>query len=292
MTNSTRGLLLAASACLILAGCGQKPPSGQVVATVKGKEVTSIELNNELNGFQAPNAQIRKAAEMQALNGILVRKVLAQAAEKAGIGKTPGFAQQEQRLHETLLIQDWQAQITKAVPPPSHEEVEKFVAEHPDMYAARKIFEVDQLRFPRSNDPNVIKGLQPLKTLEAVEALMTANKIPFRTGRNEIDALTVDPNVVAQIVKLPPGEVFIVPSGNVLVANRIVNTRVEPVVGDAATQHATAFLKAQRTQEAIRRQFGAVLARGKKDIVYSKAYQPPAPPKAAGATAPATPAKK
>lgn len=294
MMNSTRGLLLAASACLALSGCGPKPPSGQVVATVKGKEVTSVELNNEMNGFQAPNAQIRKAAEIQALNQILVRKVLAQAAEKAGIAKTPAFAQQEQRLHETLLIQDWQAQLTKAVPPPSHEEVEKFVADHPDMYAQRKIFEVDQLRFPRPNNPEVIKGLQPLKTLEAVAALMTANKVPFRTGRSEVDALALDPSVVDQIVKLPPGEVFIVPANNLLVANHIVSTRVEPIVGEAATQHATAFLKNLRTQEAVRKQFGTVLAAGKKDIVYSKAYQPPPEAKAAAAPAagarPAAPA--
>ena len=49
-----RGLFLAAAACALLAGCGNKTPTGQVVATIKGKEVTSAELNSELNG--EPNA--------------------------------------------------------------------------------------------------------------------------------------------------------------------------------------------------------------------------------------------
>ncbi len=287
MTNSTRVLLLAAVASVALAGCGKKAPSGQVVATVAGKEVTSVELNNELNGFHAPNAQIRKAAEQQALNQIIVRKVLAQAAEKAGVGKTPAFAQQEKRVHETLLIQTWQAQIAKAVPAASKEEVEKFIAEHPDMYAQRKIFEVDQVRFPQPTDPEVLKAFQPLKTLDEVTALLTANKVPFRAGRSEIDALSVDPAIVAQIVKLPPGEVFMVPANNLLVANRIASTRVEPLEGAIATQHATEFIKTRRTQEAVQKQLGGVLGGAKKDIVYSKAYQPPEPPKPAKAAAPA-----
>src|ERR1043165_7211982 len=95
-----RGLLVAASACVALASCGDKEPTGQVVATLKGKEVTAAELRNEMNGYQAPNPQIRKQAEQQALDQILTRKALAAAAEKAGVGKTPEFALQEKRLRE------------------------------------------------------------------------------------------------------------------------------------------------------------------------------------------------
>jgi EpsD family peptidyl-prolyl cis-trans isomerase len=276
--RSTRVLLLAAVACVALAGCGKKQPGGQVVATVKGKEITSIELRNEMNGFTAPTAEIRKAAEQQALNAIITRKVLAQAAEKAGIDKTPGFAQQEQRLKEVLLVQSWQSQIAKDVPPPSREEVDKFIADHPDLYSARKVFIVDQIRFPRPADPAIIEAFRPLKTLDDVSAFLASKSIPSRAGEDQLDAFALDPNVVTQLMKLPPGEVFIVPNGNILVANRIKETRVVPVPNDQAVKHATAYLKGQRTQEAMQRQFGGIMQAAKKDVVYSKAYEPKAPP--------------
>jgi EpsD family peptidyl-prolyl cis-trans isomerase len=287
MAMSTRKILLAGLICVALAGCGKKAPTGQVVATVNGKEITTIELNNELNGFQAPNAQVRKAAEQQALNNIVTRKVLAQAAEKNGIAKTTAFAQQEQKLRETLLVQSWQAQISKMVPAPSHEEVDKYIADHPDMFGQRKIFELDQVRFARGIDPNVAKQFGPIKTLPAMAALLAQNNVRFEQGKTEVDALALDPTVLAQIMKLPPGEVFILPAGNLLIANQIIETKVQPVNPDIASKRAEALIKAQRTREALQRQFGGVLNAAKKNVVYNKAYQPapPKPPAAAGAQA-------
>ena len=286
-----RGLLLAASACLVLASCGKKEPTGQVVATLKGKEVTAAELRNELSGFQAPNPQVRKQAEQQALDQILTRKALSQAAEKAGVGKTPEFALQEKRLHEALLVQTWQQQVSKLVPEPSRVEADKFIAEHPDMYAQRKVWLVEQVRFPRPSDPNLINQMRPLNTLEDLVAFLNANRIPSRAGGEQIDALAIDPKVTDQIVKLAPGEVFLIPNGNLLVANRIRETRVAPVTGEPAVKHATNYLKGVRTQEAVQRQFGAVVAAARKDVKYAKAYQPKPPPKApAAAPAAAAPA--
>jgi len=284
--------LLFATACLVLAACGNKQPSGQVVATVKGKEVTASELHAEMNGFNAPNEQIRKAAEQQALDQILARKVLADAAEKAGVGKTPEFALQKKRLEDTLLVQSWQQQIAKTVPPPSKDEVDKFIADNPNLYAEHKVFAVEQLRFPRVTDPAIVAGFKPLKTIAEVADYLKAHNIPSQLGQSQIDALAIGPAATDQIMKLPPGEVFILPANNLLVANHITETRVVPVPADAASKQAAAYLKQRRTQEALQRQFGQVLAAGKKDVVYAKAYQPATPAKAGAAKPAAAPQAK
>jgi EpsD family peptidyl-prolyl cis-trans isomerase len=284
--------LLFATACLVLAACGNKQPSGQVVATVKGKEVTASELHAEMNGFNAPNEQIRKAAEQQALDQILARKVLADAAEKAGVGKTPEFALQKKRLEDTLLVQSWQQQIAKTVPPPSKDEVDKFIADNPNLYAEHKVFAVEQLRFPRVTDPAIVAGFKPLKTIAEVADYLKAHNIPSQLGQSQIDALAIGPAATDQIMKLPPGEVFILPANNLLVANHITETRVVPVPADAASKQAAAYLKQRRTQEALQRQFGQVLAAGKKDVVYAKAYQPATPAKAGAAKSAAAPQAK
>lgn len=283
--RSFRGLSLAVSACLLLVACGDKEPKGQVVATFDGKEITATELRNEMGNFQAPNAQIRKQAEQQALGNILSRKALAQAAEKAGVAKTPEFAQQEKAMHEALLVRSWQTQIAKLTPEPSKIEAEKYITEHPHMYAERKVWLVDQLSFPRPTDATLAEAMRPLKTIEEVAALLASRRIPSRRADGEIDALGLDPRFTAQIMALPPGEVFVVPNGNTLVANRIRETRIVPLTGEPAIRHATALLKNQRTREAIQRQFSSVVAASKKDVKYAKAYEPPAPKAATPKTA-------
>lgn len=266
---------VAVSVCLLLAACGNKEPNGQVVATYSGGEITTTDLHNELGNFQASSPQARKQAEQQALNNILARKVLAKAAEKAGINKTPEFAQQEDALHEALLVRSWQSQIAKITPPPSRTEVDKFIGDHPDLYAQRKVWVVDQVIFPASNDPSLTQALRPLNTLDEIIAALNGRGIPFKRGDGQIDALAAGPDVSAEIEKLPPGAVFIVRNGNNFVANQIRETRVTPFTGDPAIRQATALLKTQRTNEAIKRQFGSVLGEAKKKIKYAKDYQPP-----------------
>src|SRR5258706_9600009 len=79
MTKSRVTLLAAVSVSLVLSACGSKnkTPTGQVVATVDGKEITAIDLRSELGNFSTADAKVRKAAEQQALNGIISRKLLA-----------------------------------------------------------------------------------------------------------------------------------------------------------------------------------------------------------------------
>jgi EpsD family peptidyl-prolyl cis-trans isomerase len=278
--RSLCGRPIAVSLCLLLAACGGKEPKGQVVATIDGKEVTATELQNELGSVRTPSAQARKQVEQQALNGILVRKALARAAEKAGVGKTPEFAQQENAMREALLVRTWQGQIAKLTPQPSRLEADTYIADNPDMYAKRKIWLVDQIIFPASNDPSLAAAIRPLNTLDEIANLLTSRGIPYRQGENQIDALATGPKTTAEVLKLPPGEVFVVASGSNFVANRIRETRVTPFTGDQAVRHATALLKAQRTNDAIQRQFSSVLAQSKKEIKYAKEYEPQSPPNA------------
>jgi len=285
---------LALAVCLPLSGCGGsgKAPTGQVAARVNGKEVTIQEVQAELNGFNAPDAKSRKLAEQRALQNIVARKLLAKAAEDAGVAKTPEFALQKQRMEEGLLVQAWQNKLAKAVPEPAPEEVQQFITQHPEFYANHQVFSVEQLRIPPIADPKIIEELKPLNSLEAIGQVLAGHNIRFSSAKATIDALSVDPKLLQQIEKLPPGEVFVVPAQNMLIANKIIESKVVPVPSDVAAKHAAQYIKAHRSQESVQRQFGAVVSNPKAKVVYNKAYAPPAPP-AAGKPAPAaTPAPK
>lgn len=272
---------LALAVCLPLSGCGGgKAPTGQVAARVGNEEVTIQEVQAELAGYNAPDAKTRKLAEQRALQNIVARKLLAQAATKAGVAKTPEFALQKQRMEEGLLVQSWQNSLIKAVPNPAPEEVQQFITQHPDYYANHKLFVVDQLRIPQITDPKIIEELKPLNSLEAIGQVLTSHNIRYSSAEATIDSLTVDPKVLEQISKLPPGEVFVIPSGNMLVANKIKDTKVVPLPNGLAVKHATQVIKTQRGQESVRRQFAAVVSNPKAKVVYNKNYAPPSPAKA------------
>ena len=291
--NIRGGLTVALLASVALSGCklggvgAAKAPTGQVVATVGDREITVRELESETQPIANPDPRARKAAQMGALENIVVRTVLAKAAVEQGLDKTPQFALTKQRAIDTILAQSLQAKIAGQVPKITKEDAERFVSEHPDIFAQRKVFEIDQIRMARPNDPTIIKKLEPLKTLPDIEALLTLEKIPYQRSVGNLDAVGADPRMIDTIMKLPPNEVFVIPSNDAILVNQIKSTKIVPFAGPQSIEYATQVLARQRTQEAVSRQISALYGKAKPTVRFSKDYTPPAAP-----TGPATPLKK
>jgi hypothetical protein len=230
-----------------------------------------------------PAAQ--KAQQQAALNLIIQRTIIADAARKQGLDKDPNFSLLRQRTEDALLVQQFQAKVATNVPPPSAEEVAQFQTANADFFAERKIFDVEQIRMAKPADPEFLKKLQPMKTLDEIASFLTQNQVAFERGASNIDALGQNPNLVKAIVALPPGEVFIISSGNQVLINLIRKARLEPFTGDAATKYALNYLRTQHAQEAVKKQMDALIVSGKASVQIAKDYQPA--PQTPGSTPPA-----
>src|SRR3546814_17068254 len=77
-------------------------------------------------------------------------------------------------------------------------------------------------------DKAFLKKLKPLKTLGEVQALAAREGIKYHRGKGTLDAMQAPPELVKQIVALPPGEVFLLPAGEATVANLVRATRTSP----------------------------------------------------------------
>ncbi|MBB3890494.1 EpsD family peptidyl-prolyl cis-trans isomerase [Phenylobacterium haematophilum] len=290
--NWTHGAALLA--CVAMSGCGMigggsKAPKGQVVATVNGEEITVTELNRELGGASAADATQRKALEQAALQSIITRKLLAQAAKEEKLDKTPAFAQQEMQAKEAMLVGAMQRKVAATVANPSRVDAEKFVAEHPHMFADRRVMVVDQIVVGKFS-PELMKQFEPLTTLEQVEAVLGRENLDFQRTTTVLDTLNAPEGLTETLMKLPAGEIFVFPRGNAVFVNQIRESRTLPFTGERAINYATAGLKQMRTQEAVGRQIESIRKSAEGKITYNDKYKPdPAKPVAKPAT-PAAPA--
>jgi EpsD family peptidyl-prolyl cis-trans isomerase len=285
----------ALSACkLELPGSKPKAPTGQVAATVGDQEITMRDLSAEMNSAQISDPKVMKQAQQAALRNIVGRTVLAKAAIDQGIDKTPDFAIAKKRLVDGLLVQSLQNKIAAQAPPVTKDEADRFVVAHPDLFSARKIFAIDYIRMPRPADPAIVKALEPLKTLEQVDAQLTAEKIPHQRATGNLDSLGADPHMIEALIKLPAGELFVLPVGNALLVNQIKDTKIVPFEGPQASDFAQKYLAKQRVQEAVNREFNAIITKAAPSVRFNKDFAPAAPaPKttaapSAGAAAPAS----
>lgn len=289
-------------ACIAMSGCGMfgggdKAPKGQVVATVNGQEITITELNRELGGASPANPEQRKALEQAALQSIITRTLAAQAAKEQKLDKTPQFAQQELQARDAMLVGALQRKIAATVPNPTRSDAEKFISEHPNMFAQRRVMVVDQIITGRFDD-KLMKEFQPLNTLEEVQAVLDRENVEYQRTTTVLDTLNAPEGLSQTLLKLPPGEVFVFPRGNAVFINQIRDSRTVPFTGDRAVNFATAGLKQTRVQEALARQLETLRKAAEGKITYNDKYKPepakpgakPAAPAAPGAAAPAAPA--
>ena len=280
-------MVVASLACLALVACQghASTPTGQVAATLDGHEITEQQIDLEFAGAHPQDPKAVMAARARALQAIIAREVLAKNARDQRLDKTPEYAMQEQRADETLLVQALEKKLVDAVPVPSREEAERYVADHPELFAERKVYQLDQIRFPLTGDPALIKGLKPLTTLDDVAAYLQSHHIDFRRGVDTLNSLAFDPKIVDQINKLPPHEVFILPLGGMAVASQIRGASVSPVAGDTAIKVATQLLLNQRRQASVQRALSEKMAKAWTQVKLNKSYQVLANPKSGGVPA-------
>lgn len=283
------------SAALLLSGCDQikkltggGKPSGQVVATVNGEEITSLELRSELGGFGSRDPEIMKAAQQQALQQVVLRKLMAQEARKAKLDKTADFTLQLHRGEEALLAGLYQRKLASEVVQPSRQAGEAYVASHPDMFANRRVLFVNQVIAAPSNiSPD---RLRPLKTLDAVRSLLESEGVQYQENAVVLDTLSANPQLIALVKGLPAGEIFVVPQQGSLLFNQITGERSTPFRGDMATAYAVNQLRSQTSQTTISKRLEALRKAADDKIVYSDAYTPSKPKAVAKAAAKPAPA--
>lgn len=285
-----RRFMASASVVMIaaaLAGCGSdeagsKQPSGQVVATIGNDEITLRELNAELQGVRLPTAEALKAAEREALEVIINRKILANAAREQGLDDTAEFQLRERRTREVLLAEALQQQFASKVARPTREEAEQYIASHPNIFEQRKFYVLDQIQFARPANVHDLQAFKPLKTMDEVEQKLLSQGIEYRRLPASVDAVGTNPQMVTAIAELPQNEVFLVPSGNLIMVNQVKEARVIPFTGEPAIAYAQQLLYNEKAGKTLMKQLEGV-RKAAGEVTYKKGYGKPAnaPAKAA-----------
>lgn len=281
--------LLILAAPLALAACGDKSsaPTGQVVATVGGEEITTTDLDSELNGATAPTPEAQKNLQRMALENIINRTILAQAAEAQGLAKGPEFAVIERKARQAALVELLQRDLGKSLPKANDEEIDTFIQQNPTMFANRKVYVVDQIVVPQANE-QILKALQPVKTMAEAQAILNQYNVKGNNTVGVIDSLTIPPQASQQLAALPPEEVFIIPANGALRINQVRSSQVDPIAGEQAKVIARELITRQRGQAAMQNSLGEKIKAGRANVKYNDAFAPPKQP--AGAPAGAAPA--
>jgi peptidyl-prolyl cis-trans isomerase C len=283
-----------ALAIFFLAGCGQagseekdKTQTGQVVARVNNTEITTHQINTMLAQVGAPQGADMKAIRENILRGLVDAEMLRQAGAEAGAGRDPLVIQSVRNAESSIIGQFGVGRAVRDAEPATQGEVEAFLRDNPNMFAQREFFIFETIVAPSAQvTPEVFKQLQGVDDLNAATKILNDRRIPNELSSFASYSNNLDGRFLEQLLKLPPGESFIIRDGTGMTFTRIVSRRLAPLTGQAASNTAQQMLDELKRQQAASRYVEAQRKAAKIEYLgeYAALAKAPAP----GAAGPQT----
>ena len=260
------------SPAMLLISCGSAP-TGQVVAVVNGEEITLQELNAQISKMNLPAGSDGKQVRQQVIQQLIEQRLIAGAAKEEGLDREPTYIVQQRRMNEDLLVQMYGKKFADTMRAPDDAAITKFVADNPNMFGQRKSYLVDQISFDMPGNLETLKSLEADKTMADIKASLNRMGIKFIEGKNSIDSANVPPNLLAQILKLPAGEPFIVPAQGRVAVSVITGSQDFVVPEDQIKPMAARAMRAENLGKIMKSKLDEAKAKAK--IEYQDGYAPP-----------------
>jgi peptidyl-prolyl cis-trans isomerase C len=242
-------LLLAAAT---LAACGDKAREtkpGQALASVNGAEITVLQLNEELQRAGVPAAQ-HDAASKQLLQALIDRQLLESEAARERLDRDPKVMQAIERARSLIIAQAYMQKRIGNTARPTPAEVEDYFTRHPEFFANRKQFNMNELVIPvAAMTPELKAAADSARSLEEVAVWLDAHKIKY--GRTQVTRSTADlsAELSHKLLSLPKGQIFIVREGERAMLIAIAGIIDAPVTLQVAAQQIEQFLVDQKNRE-------------------------------------------
>ncbi|WP_131602506.1 hypothetical protein [Sphingomonas sp. 37zxx] len=205
-----------------LSACGDKVPSGQVVAVANGEEITLGELRAEAAArSRGPNAEA--VAPPVLLREVIDRKLWAQEARRAKLDQQIEFVLARRRAEERLLMDLQLRRIGNAVMPLSDAEIDQILRKDPGAFASYTVFQIDQIDAPLPPGGTAPKRLSNAGSLAEVDRLLTQAGLVGQRSRTEWNSRFMSAALADRLRQLPPDKLFFHRNGDTLIAATVID---------------------------------------------------------------------
>jgi EpsD family peptidyl-prolyl cis-trans isomerase len=293
----TTPLAIVLIAGLILAACGRKEESaagGQVIGHIGPEAITIQELQNEIRVLNVPpDSQRNDAVVKQILSEIAARKYVVQQAVAAKLDRQPTVLLDVLRAREQVLSAAYiQREIGAKSAGIGKGEVDSFIQAHPDQFAGREEFSIDQISFQSPKDMDELSAAtKDYKSLEQIDAKLNELGIKHVRHPGAIDGATLPDNVIASLKARKDDDVFLLRAAEGATFFKVVAMTPKPLTGDDAERLARRALLQELLRTTSADAAKAALASATFEGDYARVMGSPGPSAATPAPSP-TPSKQ
>jgi len=243
------GLLLGAA--LGLSACSDKEKrAGQTLVRVNGADITVLQVNDELKRAGV-KAEQQEVATKQLLESLIDRQLILAEAMRNEVDRTTEVVQAIERAKAQIISQAYLKSINSKISKPSVSEIDDYYQKHPEYFAQRKQFDVQQLVIASkdfSSDLRLV--VDSAKSLDEIAAWLDKHDVHYVRGQLSRSTTDLPEQIVIKLKEMQKGQVFIVHEGESSKINLITSIKVVPVSAKIASPQIEQYLFNKKIKDA------------------------------------------
>ena len=275
-------LALGAISLSALSACGERAaaplPATQVAARVGGEEISIHQINTLLAQESSKNLTPQQTQDKSRaiLENLIDQQLAVEQALDNKLNRTPEVMAQLDAARREVLAAAYIRQFAASLPKPEPQELKKYYSQHPELFAQRRIFNIQEIVTP--NTPEVLARLQAMaaanSSLEEAMGWLKSNKIAFQPGAATRAAEQIPLELLPRMQALKDGQDAVFATPTAITMLRLVGSHSVPIPEADALPRIAQYLGNQQLNDAIAAQMKTL--RSKTQVDYLGEFQNPA----------------
>jgi EpsD family peptidyl-prolyl cis-trans isomerase len=240
----------------LVVGCGKsdEKKASQVAAKVNSEEITVHQVNNAL--ARNPNVQPELAAraKREIVDRLIDQELARQRALEKKLDRSPQVVQAIEAAKSEILARAYLQQVAQAQAKPTAEEIKKYYAEHPALFAQRRLYMLEEIALAAPKD-GVAQALREkvakARSMQEIGEWLKAREVQYAVNRGGRAPEQIPLEMLPQLNKMKDGEIRVVEIGERLNVIRVVATKAAPVDEASAAPRIQQYLFNKRSNEVI-----------------------------------------
>lgn len=287
--------VVAATAVLLLAGCGEKKdkkPATQTAVKVNKEEITVHQINFVLQQQRGLKPEQAEAASKQILERLIDQELALQKATELKLDRDPRVMQQLEAAKREIVSRAYLEKAGEAATKPTADEIARYYGSNPALFKDRRVYSLQEIAIEARPEQvaQLRSQLSSAKNINDFVEYLKANDFRF-SGNQAVRAAEQLPLAsLGTFAAMKDGQALINATATGAQVIVLAGSRSQPVTLEQATPAIEQFLLNERKRDILAKDMKAMREAAKIEYVGKYAEAAASAPAAGAAPAAAAPA--
>lgn len=249
----------------MVGGCSnsdEPKPTTQLVAKVNDDDISVHQINNAVARMPYVTPDRVEKARHDALDNMVNQQLAMQQAIALKLDRSPEVMMQIDAANREILTNAYIKQLVGSLPKPDAEDAKKFYAAHPELFAERRIYSMQEISIKKPlPDVDMITSTMSGLSMPEISSKLRRQNILFSSHAGVRAAEQIPKAMLAELVTMEDGQINIIKNEELISIVYLVKSELSAISEQQAMEHIPRYLTNEQAKRSVDENFSELKSR-------------------------------